>query len=188
MISGSWLYHFVFVNVCVLQCHQMTTLFGLDESPKALRNRRNVEMEITVPGLPQFPPVYLLSSSLPPSSILFHNQKWEKQTLADADHLCAQQVPCFGTIAGDTAADPSRSAFIWTAESPSVCSSEWIMHTSSPHPTHSHRFDSEQRRCFGDRRRGIVKKWGKERGGNEERASYKSHQCSLTTSTATGKY
>ncbi len=81
MISGSWLYHFVFVNVCVLQCHQMTTLFGLDESPKALRNRRNVEMEITVPGLPQFPPVYLLSSSLPPSSILFHNQKREKQTL-----------------------------------------------------------------------------------------------------------
>lgn len=79
--------------VCVLQCHQMTTLFGLDESPKALRNRRNVEMEITVPGLPQFPPVYLLSSSLPPSSILFHNQKREKQTLR-TQIICALSGYC----------------------------------------------------------------------------------------------
>lgn len=88
---------------------------------------------------------------------------------ADTDHLHAQQVPCFGTIAGDTAADLSRSAFIWTAESPSVCSSEWIMHTSSPHPTHSHRFDSKQRRCFGERRReGVKKRWERERRTWEE--------------------
>lgn len=103
----------------------------------------------------------------------------------DTDHLHAQQVLSFGTIAGDTAADLSRSEFIWTAESPSVRSSEWIMHTSSPHPTHSHRFDSEQRRCFSERRREGAKKGGKQKEGHEERASYKSHQCSLTTSTST---
>ncbi len=183
------------ISGCTISCLWMSVCYNGTRWPlyldwthlqKRYATERNVEMEITVLGLLQFPPVYRLSSSLPPSSILSHNQKREKDT-ADADHLCAQQVPCFGTIAGDTAADLSRSEFIWTAESPSVCSSEWIMNTSSPHQTHSHRFDSEQR-CFGERRRGRAKKGGKERGGHEERASYKSHQCSLTTSAATGKY
>lgn len=84
MISGSWLYHFMFVNVCVcynatrwqlcLDWMNLQKRYASWTVALLWRNWRNVEMEITVPGLPQFPPVYLLSSSLPLSSISFHNQ------------------------------------------------------------------------------------------------------------------
>lgn len=76
----------MFVNVCVCVCHNATRWqlrldwMNLQKRYASWtvtllwRNWRNVEMAIIVPGLPQFPPVYLLSSSLPLSSISFHNQ------------------------------------------------------------------------------------------------------------------
>jgi len=64
-------------------------------------------MEITGLGLPTIPsclPVKFLTS--PELNFITRMRK------TDTDHLHAQQVPSFGTIAGDTAADLSRSEFI----------------------------------------------------------------------------
>lgn len=183
----------VCVCVCVLQCHQMTTLFGLEEPPKALRklDRSAVMEEPEECGngnhCPRFPPI---PSCLPVKLCTSPDLHFitRETDAADTDHLRTQRVSWFRTIAGDNPTDLSRSGFIWTAESPSVCFSGWIMHTSSPHQTHSHCFDSEQRRCFGKRRRERLKKGGKERMTWGVRVLHKSLQCSLTTSTATGKY
>lgn len=107
--------------------------------------------------------------------------KWGKQT-SRTKIICAHSRG----ISGQWQETPKQiqaagSAFIGKTESPSVCSSQLIMHSSSPHPTHSHNSHSEQGRCYRERKRERVKNgWEK----YDERDSYMSHQSSLTTSSS----
>lgn len=92
------------VRACVLQCHQMTTLFGLEEPSKALRKLdRSTAMEEPEEcgnenHCPRFPPI---PSCLPVKICTSPDLHFitRETDAADTDHLRTQRVSWFRTIA-----------------------------------------------------------------------------------------